>query len=891
MQSISSEVLKAGVTKSNIRSNVTAKRPNQLGGGRTQLGPPQTGKDTQQSSQDNVIVKYKDNIVTPKELITKRFLQLAESQNREEEQKLKQLQKPTDTKVSASVMDSNMKSFHQSADKSSNSDLKVSTSNNPERSSFMESKQSDTYSDSDSKRDQSEQQEKKPKQKKGLKEEDLEENIPINLSETPTQCLMFIPSSYVNSEDGKKTGQIQRTQKYEQFIVEKIGSDNFTKRFAQTFNYIQKHKPQQCNKIEKNDTGAFTAVWDLYDASITDQLNEFEILQEEIKTSIENEYKQLNKNPYFLLPTELEAIKIHAERPVLGKETSEKSQSKTRSGIATNTKQQPINNLSGGLTGQGGDERIQDSSSSHTGTKGAINMGSQQVNIQQQVTKSHGKTSNPLPEQQQKQYEQKQDEQDLKEEEYMKLYVQKTNSQISEQEQIIYQSQQVQTSLKYVERILNQNLYHKQYIQYRNYPEVKFEKMTLNEDPKQRGGAFKRNFPNKIEDEGIVEKKQQDPITQLFSYKCQLSEQCKVTSADWNPVNKDLLAVSYSNRETSDGHIMFWTLKNPTFPERIITYPSKFNCCKFSESQPNLIAAGTVDGIVAVWDIRRKSNKPITENKEMAGKHSDSVWEVQWIGKGAKGTDKGESLVSISSDSRIVEWSMKKGLEYTNLMNLKRVVQSSQKENLQEGVNFRMSAGFSFDFLQRESAMYLAATEDGTIHRCSKSYTEQYLDNYFGHSGPVYKVRCNPFFGDIFLTCSADWSCKLWNWTEELPKANFQQQNLKDEVLDFEWSPHTSVLFASVCKDGRLELWDLTKNNMLDPYFTIMPQEQENWPAKTMVRFAHNSPVLITGDARGDINAYRLYGYEDNDPLQEEEKLRKLLYPTGYSKGQKEQKD
>lgn len=30
--------------------------------------------------------------------------------------------------------------------------------------------------------------------------------------------------------------------------------------------------------------------------------------------------------------------------------------------------------------------------------------------------------------------------------------------------------------------------------------------------------------------------------------------------------------------------------------------------------------------------------------------------------------------MSISSDSRIVEWSMKKGLEYTNLMNLKRVV-------------------------------------------------------------------------------------------------------------------------------------------------------------------------------------------------------------------------
>lgn len=71
------------------------------------------------------------------------------------------MQKPADTNVSSSVVESNMKSYYQSAvkiqkinqDKSSNSDVKVSSSNNPERSSYMESKQSDGYSDSDSRRD------------------------------------------------------------------------------------------------------------------------------------------------------------------------------------------------------------------------------------------------------------------------------------------------------------------------------------------------------------------------------------------------------------------------------------------------------------------------------------------------------------------------------------------------------------------------------------------------------------------------------------------------------------------------------------------------------------------------------------------------------------------
>ena len=80
---------------------------------------------------------------------------------------------------------------------------------------------------------------------------------------------------------------------------------------------------------------------------------------------------------------------------------------------------------------------------------------------------------------------------------------------------------------------------------------------------------------------------------------------------------------------------------------------------------------------------------------------------------------------------------------------------------MNESVNFRQAAGFSFDFIKGESGMYLAATEEATIHRCSRSYTETYLESYFGHSGPIYKIRCNPFWSNLFLTCSADWTIKL----------------------------------------------------------------------------------------------------------------------------------
>jgi len=59
---------------------------------------------------------------------------------------------------------------------------------------------------------------------------------------------------------------------------------------------------------------------------------------------------------------------------------------------------------------------------------------------------------------------------------------------------------------------------------------------------------------------------------------------------------------------------------------------------------------------------------------------------------------------------------------------------------------------------------YFAGTEDGAVHKCSCSYHEQYLDTYSGHGGPVYRVRCSPFAPtSALLSCSADWTVKLWN--------------------------------------------------------------------------------------------------------------------------------
>ena len=77
----------------------------------------------------------------------------------------------------------------------------------------------------------------------------------------------------------------------------------------------------------------------------------------------------------------------------------------------------------------------------------------------------------------------------------------------------------------------------------------------------------------------------------------------------------------------------------------------------------------------------------------MDTKHLDAIWEVNWVGKGNT-ADKGEGLVSISSDGKILEWSIKKGLEAQELKLLNRVTNPHIKTDKADTINFRYTTGF-----------------------------------------------------------------------------------------------------------------------------------------------------------------------------------------------------
>lgn len=114
-----------------------------------------------------------------------------------------------------------------------------------------------------------------------------------------------------------------------------------------------------------------------------------------------------------------------------------------------------------------------------------------------------------------------------------------------------------------------------------------------------------------------------------------------------------------------------------------------------------------MDGSVVIYDVRKNDSTCILNGGDTTGKHRDPVWELKWVERERVVGDeqsRGETLISVSTDGRVTQWMVRKGLEYTDLMVLKRV--SKQKVSSNSSSNSfiaRQTGGLCFDFNTKDS--------------------------------------------------------------------------------------------------------------------------------------------------------------------------------------------
>jgi len=127
-----------------------------------------------------------------------------------------------------------------------------------------------------------------------------------------------------------------------------------------------------------------------------------------------------------------------------------------------------------------------------------------------------------------------------------------------------------------------------------------------------------------------------------------------------------------------------------------------------------------------------------------------------------------------------------------------------------------------------------------------------YLETYKDHYLAVYAVKWNPYHPKTFLSCSADWTIKMWMTDMKRPIVTF---DLENQVGDIQWAPYSSTVFAAVSYEGKLYVYDLDQNkhvHLCDMVTTSRKQKAYH------VAFNWTDPIILVGDERGGVISFKL---------------------------------
>ncbi|XP_051933225.1 dynein axonemal intermediate chain 1-like [Hippocampus zosterae] len=352
-----------------------------------------------------------------------------------------------------------------------------------------------------------------------------------------------------------------------------------------------------------------------------------------------------------------------------------------------------------------------------------------------------------------------------------------------------------------------------------------------------------------FEDAADEFREQEGTVLPLWKFQYDKAKMMCVTALCWNYMYPDFFGVglgSYDFSKQGRGMLLFYTLKNSTYPEYIFPTGCGVMSLDIHKRHSYLVAVGFYDGCVCVYNLKNKAQEPDYKSTVNNGKHIDPVWQVHWQ------NDNSLNFYSVSSDGRVVSWTLTKNeLLFSDAIRLALDYTVSEgPEGIQDLTN---ASGTSFDFHPQIDDLFIVGTEEGKIHKCSKNYSSQYLNTYDAHNMAVDMVQWNPYHSKVFISCSSDWTVKIWDQDYSAPMFTFE---LNASVGDVAWGPYSSTVFAAVTTEGLVHVFDLAINK----YQAICQQPVVNKKKTRLTHIEFNPihPVVIVGDDRGSVISLKL---------------------------------
>ncbi|PFH31863.1 WD domain, G-beta repeat-containing protein [Besnoitia besnoiti] len=299
---------------------------------------------------------------------------------------------------------------------------------------------------------------------------------------------------------------------------------------------------------------------------------------------------------------------------------------------------------------------------------------------------------------------------------------------------------------------------------------------------------------------------------QLWQFHFSKVKKKDVTSLKWNPRYPDLFAAGYGSYEFQKqgvGFVCCYTLKNTGYPEYFWKTESAVCSLDWNQHNPSLLAVGLYDGTVLVLNVHAKDRKPTHASTVKVNKHTDPVWDVRWDQDNSSSTMR---FYSVSGDGRVTSWSLMKNKlesEEVTLLKLDYSQLTQAKDSADATALIGIAGGTCFDFHPTQQHIFIVGTTEGRIFKCSKNYSGQYLQTYWGHDMSVTRLEWNPFHPRIFISSSSDWTVKIWDDSMSAPVLSF---DFELAVNDARWAPYSATMFVAATADGMVHLYDLDVN-------------------------------------------------------------------------------
>lgn len=328
------------------------------------------------------------------------------------------------------------------------------------------------------------------------------------------------------------------------------------------------------------------------------------------------------------------------------------------------------------------------------------------------------------------------------------------------------------------------------------------------------------------------------------------------TGVSWNATGYTL-AVSYGRFDVtgwcdSPGALCAWNLRradiDPHKPDHVMETSDCLQCVAFHPEDPALVAAGSFDGGVYVFDLGADDEgaDPLRARSGTGdASHREPVTQVRWTRNVAEASRASEraaayDVVSVGSDGRAFVWNLLKmarptfGYEMraphptTGKMTTWGISSAAfgvggkgEDENEDENDDANRNAA--------DTGAFLATSDGGAVFRClasrapaaSAEFRRRCETNEVGtmhspvkfeyepHAGAAHGVSVNPHDRSVFATCGADGSLRVYG--QYRARRTLSMEPCDGALFCVQWSPSRPLVVAAGTASGRVVVYDLHK--------------------------------------------------------------------------------